>query len=242
MRILVVENSFRAPAGLIGEALAAAGADLVTVTPAAAADLPATMSGYAGAVVLGGAQSATDDASSPWLPHLLDLIRQCRDQRRPVLGVCLGAQLIARALGNRVYPLRVPEFGFETVAPTGTAAADPVFGGIGAPPRVFQWHYDTFDLPAGALLLATGEACRNQAFVAEDVLYGVQFHPEVTEGIVRGWIDAAAGVLPPGGVRLAGRLGEEFTGREPAAAELAATIAGRWLRLCAVERERRNGD
>lgn len=241
MRILVVENSFRAPAGLIGEALSAAGADLVTVTPARAADLPATMAGYAGAVVLGGAQSAVDDDASPWLPHLLGLIRQCREQRRPVLGICLGAQLIARALGRRVHPHGIPEFGFEAAALTDAAAADPVFGGIAALPPVFQWHYDTFDLPDEARLLATGEACRNQAFVVDGILYGIQFHPEVTGRIARGWIDIA-GALPPGGASVAERLDEVFAQCGPASAGLAATIAGRWLRLCAAERDRRDGD
>jgi GMP synthase (glutamine-hydrolysing) len=241
MRILVVENSFRAPAGLIGEALSAAGADLVTVTPAHADDLPATMSSYAGALILGGAQSAADDDASPWLPHLLDLIRQCREQRRPVLGVCLGAQLIARALGRRVYPHDVPEFGFKAVVPTAVADGDPVFGGIAALPPVFQWHYDTFDLPEEARLLATGETCRNQAFVVDGILYGIQFHPEVTRPIVRGWIDIA-GALPPDGIRVADRLDEVFAQCGSDSAGLAAMIAERWLRLCATERDRRGGD
>ena len=158
------------------------GADLVTVTPPEGDALPADAAGFDGAVVLGGPQSAADDGTSPYIPRLLDLMRGFADADRPILGICLGAQLLARAHGERVYQHSLMERGFKPVETTPAGADDPVMGSLGPVRHIMQWHYDTFDLPKDAVLLATGPDCANQAFRLGDSQYGLQFHPEVNAG------------------------------------------------------------
>jgi len=112
--------------------------------------------------------------------------RQCRTSRHAVLGVCLGVQLLAAALGARVYPGPVAEVGLLTVELTEEGRADPVFAGLLRELLTLQWHGDTFNLPEGAVLLASSPAYPNQAFRAERA-YGVQFHLEVSAEMAREW-------------------------------------------------------
>ncbi len=133
----------------------------------------------AGLVLMGGPMSVNDQDRHPWLEDEQALIRDAVGDGRPVLGVCLGAQLIARALGARVYP-SVPERGWRTLA---GAPRNPLF-----PPAfpAFELHGETFDLPEGATLLATGDAVRHQAFAIGSAL-GLQFHLEATPAVIAAW-------------------------------------------------------
>ena len=117
----------------------------------------------------------------------------------PVLGVCLGSQLLAKALGSRVYANRVKEIGWYEVELLPAANDDRLFGGLCTSPRprpraerekvtVFQWHGDTFDLPKGAVQLARSAQCENQAFRFGEAAYGLQFHMEVTAEIIDSWL------------------------------------------------------
>ena len=241
MRILVVENSRRAPAGLFGACMAERGVDTVLVSPAEGEPLPAGADGYDGALVLGGPQSAADDGSSSYLAGLLGLIRDFAAAGRPVLGICLGAQLLARAFGKPVYQHRVPERGYRPVQATAAGMDDPLLGGLGAERCLMQWHYDTFELPDEAVLLATGAECDNQAFRIGDHLYGLQFHPEVTPEIVRDWIALFRDRAEPGEdydalVRtVEAGMAEHFD----QAADFARGLAHRWLdRVEALARQR----
>jgi GMP synthase-like glutamine amidotransferase len=180
----------------------------------------------AGLILMGGPMSANDDL--PWVPHELAAIREALHRGIPVLGVCLGAQLIARALGARVYPNTEKEIGWSPVHFTAAAAVDPLFHGFSDPETVFQWHAETFDLPPGAEHLAFSSACRHQAFRVGANVYGLQFHLEVTPGIVADWLrqDAACG----------GDLREATAPIDPSAhasrlAEVAATVFDRWCGL-----------
>jgi GMP synthase-like glutamine amidotransferase len=139
----------------------------------------------AGLIFMGGPMSANDDL--PYLRQELKLIAQAIERRQPVLGVCLGAQLIARALGAKVYRNPVKEIGWFEIHFTGAAARDPLFAGVGPSETVFHWHGETFDLPPGAERLAYSEACRNQAFRAAAGVYGLQFHLEVTPAMIEDW-------------------------------------------------------
>jgi GMP synthase-like glutamine amidotransferase len=139
---------------------------------------------YDGLIFLGGPMSVNDDL--PYLARELELIRQAEARRQPVLGICLGAQLIARALGATVRRNSAKEIGWYGLRFTEAARADRLFQGL-TTETVFHWHGETFDLPPGAELLASSELCRNQAFRVDESVYGLQFHLEVTPAIIADW-------------------------------------------------------
>ena len=141
------------------------------------------LGGHHGLIVMGGPQSANDQAMSAEL----HFIQQAIDAKLPVFGICLGAQLIAKALGAHVFRNRVKEIGWEPVYLTEAAESDVVFAGLPSPATFFHWHSETFTLPVGAELLAYSDKCRHQAFRYRDSVYGIQFHPEITPEMVLDW-------------------------------------------------------
>src|SRR6266480_494159 len=176
-------------------------------------------------IFMGGPMSANDDL--PYIRQELDLIGEAASLGNPILGVCLGAQLIAKALGARVYPNAVKEIGWRPIHWTGAAAEDPVCSGLASPETVFHWHGETFDLPRAAEWLAWSDACRHQAYRVGESIYGLQFHLEVTPEMLADWLqqDANCGDVreisaPIDPYVNAGRL-----------AELAALVFGRWCNM-----------
>ena len=149
-------------------------------------ELPA-LEDIAALIVLGGAMGADDDARHPFLTDLKQLIRQVVERSIPYLGICLGGQLLASALGRPVVSQRWEELGSLAVCLTADGEQDALFEGIPPEFATFQWHHDSFDLPAGAALLASSAACPHQAFRMGPCAWGTQFHPEVTEAIIRDW-------------------------------------------------------
>jgi GMP synthase-like glutamine amidotransferase len=176
----------------------------------------------AGLIFMGGPMSVNDDL--PYLRQELRLISQAAELQRPILGVCLGAQLIAKALGAKVYRNAVKEVGWFEIHLTGAAARDPLFAGLGPAETVFHWHGETFDLPPGAEWLAWSKACRNQAFRAGAGVYGLQFHLEVTPATIEDWCAQDANC---GDVR---ELNSPIDPRQNAArlAALSTVVFGRW--------------
>lgn len=138
-------------------------------------------------IVMGGAMGANDDQRHPFLGNLKDLIHALVVARTPYLGICLGGQLLAAALGAEVISHRWEELGTLDVALTKEGKADRLFRGIPERFSTFQWHHDSFDIPSGGILLASSTACPHQAFRVGENAWGLQFHPEVTEDIIRGW-------------------------------------------------------
>ena len=136
-------------------------------------------------IVLGGPMGACDQDEFPWLADELDFMRRYVDAGTPVLGICLGAQLLARVLGAPVRRHLHPEIGWHRIAPTAVGKDSVLEPFFGPDAEVMQWHYDTFDLPAGAVSLATSVACENQAFEWGENVLGLQFHPEMTRQEVR---------------------------------------------------------
>ena len=136
-------------------------------------------------IFLGGPMSVNDDL--PYLRREIELIREAAARRQPVLGICLGAQLIAKAFGARVYPNPQKEIGWFDLQFTDAAARDPLFSGLSRE-AVFHWHGETFDLPAGSELLASSELCRHQAFrVQIKHPTRLQFHLEITPAMIADW-------------------------------------------------------
>jgi GMP synthase (glutamine-hydrolysing) len=185
--LLVVENDPSDPVERLGDWLREAGA-ILDVRPAGSV-LPADLIGVEGIVVMGGAMGASDDAVAPWLPHVRELLRTALAGEVPVLGVCLGAQLLALAAGGRVQPNPDgPEYGAQLVAKRTAAATDPLFGSLPITPDVIQWHVDAVTaLPPGAVLLASSPTCEVQAFRIGRLAWGVQFHIEASPATVRRW-------------------------------------------------------
>jgi GMP synthase (glutamine-hydrolysing) len=140
-------------------------------------------------VILGGPMNVDEVDRYAFLGPELSWVRQAIHARMPVLGICLGAQLMAKALGARVYPNSVKEIGWYAMELMPGAARDPLFSGSQGLEIVFQWHGDTFDLPPGAVHLAQSEHCRQQAFRYGTSAYGFQFHIEMTPELVDLWLN-----------------------------------------------------
>lgn len=147
-------------------------------------------------VIMGGPMSVNDEEQYPWLAAEKRLIRECVAAGRAVLGICLGAQLIASAMGARVYPNQCREIGWLTVRDV--APADGGHFRFPAAAEVFHWHGETFDLPAGAILLAASERCRNQAFQLGENVIGLQFHLETTPESAAALVANCGDELVPG--------------------------------------------
>jgi GMP synthase (glutamine-hydrolysing) len=180
-RLLVVQSCPVTPAGVVGQVAHARGAQLTTLFPHRGEPLPGSTAGFDGLIILGGPMHAGDDINYPAFPALLALIRRFHAQGKPIFGICLGAQLIARAFGKTVYRFGGCEVGYLPVAITAEGANDPLLAGLAAEQRIMQMHEDSFDLPARAVLLMRNDACANQAFRLGRATYGFQFHLEVTE-------------------------------------------------------------
>jgi GMP synthase (glutamine-hydrolysing) len=187
-RALVVTHSPDEPPGTLDEWLPAAGLDLDVVEPWRGDPLPARVTEHAALVVMGGPQQAYDDRSAAWLRATKDLLRACVVDDVPVLAICLGAQLLAEALGGRVERgAEGVEAGARLVAKRDAAWTDPLFRDVPLTPTVLQWHEDAVvALPPSAVLLAGSPKYAHQAFRVGRA-YGLQFHVEPRPDTVRHW-------------------------------------------------------
>jgi GMP synthase-like glutamine amidotransferase len=179
--------------GLIADEARARGLPL-QVRRLDAGDAVPSVSDLAGLVVMGGPMSVHDTSSCPHLVPEQQVIRAAVERALPVLGVCLGAQLLAAALGAPVYRGPAPEIGVGEVGLTAEGCSDPVLGAAGTTVPVMHWHGDTFELPAGATHLARSARYANQAFRVGRRAYAFQFHVEVDRALADAW----APRLPPG--------------------------------------------
>lgn len=189
--MLVVQHVEPEGPALLAGALAAAGCELDVVRTDLGAALPRDMSAHAGLVIMGGPMSAAGDGRDyPSRGAEVALARDALSRGTPTLGVCLGAQVVALAGGAAVYPGDAPEIGWGPVTIEPAAAGDPLLGDITGEMTVLHWHGDTFDLPGGAVHLASSPAYPNQAFRLGSAAWGLQFHVEVDLAAVTGFVDA----------------------------------------------------
>jgi GMP synthase-like glutamine amidotransferase len=182
----IVQNDPEVPPGNIANNLDAAGIMYCVHHPYGGDPLPEVQN-VSALIVMGGAMGANDDLRHPFLYDLKIFIRQVVSAGIPYLGICLGGQLLAAALGARVVPDRWDELGSLPVTLTEEGRQDVLFSGLPKQFDTFQWHHDSFDIPECAILLASSPECRYQAFRVGSVAWGTQFHPEVTEQIIRDW-------------------------------------------------------
>jgi GMP synthase-like glutamine amidotransferase len=146
-------------------------------------------------LVLGGCMNVDEEAIYPWLREEKEFIQQAVSAGKKVLGICLGSQLIAHALGSKVYPQAEKEIGFFPVQFAKEAIQHPFFNHFKNPYMVFHWHGDTFNLPAGAALIASSDNCKNQAYLIGNNVLGLQFHIEMNEIVIKEMISHDADEL-----------------------------------------------
>ncbi len=186
MRVLVTQHHPDEGLGLLGRFLLGRGAELTTVHAHAGQAVPRDPAGFDMVVSMGGPMNVYEEKDHPWLEDENVLLQNAARTGLPLLGVCLGAQLIAKALGAAVAKAAVEEVGWRQVRLTEAGAVDPLLAGLDREFTVLQWHGDTFAIPEGGRLLATGEEVPHQAFVWGKA-YGLQFHVEATPDIIRAW-------------------------------------------------------
>ncbi len=189
---------------------------------------------YHGLIVLGGPMNCDQVDRHPHLQTETEAIANAIELGRPVLGICLGAQLIARALGARVRRNPTREIGWHELHPTAAGRADPLFGTLREREMIFQWHGDRFDIPEQAVHLASSPDCANQAFRYGDNVYALQFHLEVDAAMIRRWLTTPANArelasLPGGQAEATARILADTVRCMPRSLQLAEAFFGRYI-------------
>lgn len=219
MQVLTVTHGPTVPGGVFDQVVEESGHSLERwVVPVGSS--PHAPGAYDAVMVFGGSMHPDQDEHFPWLEREAEFLRGVLEEGVPAIGVCLGAQLLARAAGAWVGPARAPEIGWQWVELTAEGRADPVLGTMPRSTEAFQWHQYTFGIPEGGQELAASDVC-TQAFRLGNA-WGIQFHAEVTASMVESWAAESADELP--------------TSPEDFLAEMSSRIAG-WnehgRRLCA---------
>ncbi len=178
MRVLVLQHEWNDGPEYLGEALTKRGASIEVVRLDRNEPIP-DVAPYDMLLIMGGVMNVYAEDQHPWLIDETRIIREAVDADKAVLGVCLGGQLLAKALDAKVHIGGASEMGLVPITLTEAGQHDPLFADLPAPSAV-EWHDDTFDIPEGAVRLASSNACANQAFRYGQRAYGLQFHPEVS--------------------------------------------------------------
>ena len=191
MKILIIQHVSLEGPGLLQEILINDGWETdIRCMDVPGTRLPDHLDPYQALLILGGPMGAYEENIFPCLSQEQQLVREAAAKNIPVAGICLGAQIIARALGAEVFPHPQKEIGWSEINITEEGKSTRLFHNLPDTMPVFQWHGDTFSLPAGARLLASSEICRNQAFVYGNNIWALQFHPEITLEMIKFWSEA----------------------------------------------------
>jgi GMP synthase (glutamine-hydrolysing) len=195
VRALCLTHEDNGPAGIFADVLRERGDELLEWN-VSQGDPPEDPEVFDALVVFGGSMHVDQEERHPWLPAQHDLVRAAADSGQPLLGVCLGGQLIARAMGGHVGPASRPEIGWHQVELTPEGEADPVLGALPTTFDALEWHSYAFEPPPGAVLLAHSPVCA-QGFRLGATTWGVQFHPEATRAMLERWRAVSEGSAPP---------------------------------------------
>jgi GMP synthase (glutamine-hydrolysing) len=187
VKVLSIVHGENARSGIFGGVVQGRGDTLEEWSLAWDAPPQRPLDDYDAVLVFGGAMHADQDEHHPWLREENMLLQRLLHQHVPLLGVCLGAQLLAKAAHSAVGPATEPEIGWVSVELTPEAADDPVFSHLPERFDAFEWHYYAYSVPAGAVELARSSVC-SQAFRLGEEAWGVQFHPEVSDDQVERWL------------------------------------------------------
>ena len=234
MEILILTHAPHEGPGFFGDALSDHGS---TVRTLAFHEDPSALAGAGGADVIlsmGGPMDATDDASHPWLAREAEFLGRAAREGRKVLGICLGAQILARGLGATVRRAAAPEIGYAPIALADPGKDDPVLAGLRSPETVLHWHRDTFELPPDAIRLASSGSTPEQAYRLGRHAYGLQFHLEVGRSLMEEWLavpSVRAELEATPGAPSPGRLLEQAAEHEKRLSWLCSSVINRLLNL-----------
>lgn len=241
-KILVFQHVPYEPLGTLDPLLKRAGFRIRYINFGRNPEARPNLDGYVALIVLGGPMNADDVANYPHLATELDLITEALERDISILGICLGAQLLAKVLGGRVLAGAGREIGWHEVSVTDAGRDDAVLSTFGRQREVFQWHDDNIDLPAGVVHLAQSVRCPAQAFRYGEHAYGLQFHLEADARLIERWLrvpqhqdvfhDRADGVDPE---RIRSKIGASI---EPLMSLSDATFS-RWIERFELQPRRR---
>jgi GMP synthase-like glutamine amidotransferase len=196
MQVLIVKNVFSEGPGTIADFLNSERIPY-SICEMCTGDACPDLDSFTHLLIMGGPMAVYEMQHYPYLVNEALFIDRSIKANKHVLGVCLGAQMVAHVLGAKVYPGQKKEIGWYEVALNPDGMSDPLMSALALPERsaaqVFQWHGDTFDLPRGSVRLASSDLFPNQAFRFTDRVYALQFHIEVTPAIVRDWLKQEQG-------------------------------------------------
>ncbi|WP_068081106.1 type 1 glutamine amidotransferase [Polycladidibacter stylochi] len=233
MHILIIENCQNVTLGIVETALQEVKARQSYLKPYMGQELPNSPESFDALIVLGGLQNARSDAEHPYLSNLCSLITQFHAKDLPVLGICLGAQLMARAFGAQSILDQPVEAGWLPLSPTMEAATDPVLSCLKEGDHLFVFHTDTYSLPEGAVRLVSTPQTPNHAFRIGKACYAIQFHFECGIDEVKNWTSCFHSeftVLLPNWQQI---IGEQAKKHGEKAERLGLEIARNWLKLVA---------
>lgn len=218
-------------AGYLGEFLTQKGILWTQVNVDAGDSVPEDINGFSGLVLMGGPMSVNDEL--PWIPGVLKLVRQAVENGIPVLGHCLGGQLMSKALGGQISRNPVKEIGWGGVSKVGHNPAPDWLGDLPPSFEVFQWHGETFSIPEGAERLLESAFCQNQAFLLNNRHLGLQCHIEMTAPMIEAWCKAGADEIAQASdspvVQQAAAMQENMTARLEALHGVADILYGKWI-------------
>lgn len=230
--VYVLQHHEAETSGTLGDTLRARGIEARTAAGFAGEPIPRRLGDAAGLVIMGGPMGVSEQERYPFLEDEVALIRDALAHDAPILGICLGGQLLAHALGAAVTKSARPEIGWHPLRLTEAARQDRLWAGLPSPCMAFHWHGDMFDLPRGAVALASSELTPCQAFRSGASAYGLQCHLEVTTPLIEEWLVLWGESLPAAGVT-ADAIRAQAREELPGLGCTAQTVFGAWADLIA---------